>query len=243
VAQQEQAGWPGCEAAFAWSFYSQGTEQQAAASSDLFIHAALQFFGETALAASPQSGVDKARRLAQVVGEQRALLILDGVEPLQYPPAGSMRGALKDQALAQLLRGLAGHSLGLCVLTTRYAIPDLNKHCWRDSVKEHKLLRLTNAAGVALLGNLKVHGAPAECAKLVESVQGHALSIHLFGSFLRDAHGGDIRRRDRVHLADANAHEQGGHAFRVMDAYAQWLAGDGADGLAPAGLVRPARQL
>jgi hypothetical protein len=238
VARQEQDGWPGCEAAFAWSFYSQGTEQQAAASSDLFIHAALQFFGETALAGSSKSGVDKARRLAQVVGERRALLILDGVEPLQYPPTGSMHGALKDQALAQLLRGLAGHSLGLCVLTTRYAIPDLNKHCWRDSVKEHKLLRLTNAAGVALLGKLKVHGAPAECAKLVESVQGHALSIHLFGSYLRDAHGGDIRRRDRVHLADANAHEQGGHAFRVMDAYAQWLAGDGVDGQRALALLR-----
>ena len=29
-------GWPGCEAAFAWSFYSQGTREQAGASSDLF---------------------------------------------------------------------------------------------------------------------------------------------------------------------------------------------------------------
>ncbi len=63
---------------FAWSFYSQGTDQQAAASSDLFIHAALRFFGETELAGSSQSGVDKARRLAQVVGARRVLLILDG---------------------------------------------------------------------------------------------------------------------------------------------------------------------
>ena len=225
----QQTNWPDCEAAFAWSFYSQGSDQQAAASSDLFIHAALQFFGEATLAASAQSGVDKARRLAQVVGEQRALLILDGVEPLQCPPTGAMHGALRDQALAQLLRGLAGNNLGLCVLTTRYPIPNLNKQCWSDSVKEHTLRRLSNEAGVALLGALKVHGAPAECAKLVESVQGHALSIQLFGSYLRDAHSGDIRKRDRVQLADANAQELGGHAFRVMDAYVGWFGSEEAD--------------
>jgi hypothetical protein len=237
AAQLAQAGWPGCEAAFAWSFYSQGTDQQAAASSDLFIHAALRFFGETELAASPQRGVDKARRLAQVIGARRVLLILDGVEPLQYAPTGAMHGALKDQALAALLRRLALCNKGLCVLTTRHSIPDL-KAFWGSTAPEHKLERLTNAAGVALLGKLKVHGAPAECARLVESVQGHALSIHLFGSYLRDAHGGDIRQRDRVHLADANAHEQGGHAFRVMDAYAQWLAGDGVDGQRALALLR-----
>ena len=38
-----------------------------------------------------------------------------------------------------------------------------------------------------------------------------------------DAHGGDIRRRDLVKLAEADAEEQAGHAFRVMDTYVQWL--------------------
>jgi hypothetical protein len=37
--------WPGCEAALAWSFYSQGTREQLAASSDLFLNEALTFFG------------------------------------------------------------------------------------------------------------------------------------------------------------------------------------------------------
>ena len=36
---------------------------------------------------------------------------------------------------------------------------------------------------------------------------------------MRDAHGGDIRKRDLVNLAEANEEELGGHAFRVMDAY------------------------
>jgi predicted MPP superfamily phosphohydrolase len=222
-------GWPGCDAVFAWSFYSQGTEQRVAASSDLFINDALIFFGEGELAASSQSGVDKARRLAQVVGAKRVLLILDGLEPLQYAPTATMRGALKDQALAQLLRTLAGQSLGLCVLTTRYSIPDL-KAFWATSAPEHKLLRLCTLAGIALLRKLGVTGTDGECSALVETVQGHALSIHLFGAYLRDAHGGDIRRRDRVRFVRADAQEQGGHAWRVMDAYVGWLARDGAQG-------------
>jgi TIR domain-containing protein len=40
--------WPGCDAAFAWSFYSQGTREQMAASSDLFLKEALTFFGDDA---------------------------------------------------------------------------------------------------------------------------------------------------------------------------------------------------
>lgn len=39
-------GWPNCEAAFAWSFYSQGTRDQFAGDSDLFLAEALKFFGE-----------------------------------------------------------------------------------------------------------------------------------------------------------------------------------------------------
>jgi len=57
-------------------------------------------------------------------------------------------------------------------------------------------------------------------------VRGHALTLNLLGSYLRDAHAGDIRKRDLVKLEEADAEEQGGHAFRVMDAYVQWFETD-----------------
>src|SRR6185295_201572 len=117
--------WPGCDAVFAWSFYSQGTREQTAASSDTFLSAALAFFGDTAMAESAAGAFDKGRRLAQLVGERRALLILDGVEPLQYAPTSPTPGELKDQGIAALLKGLAATSRGLCVVTTRYSLPDL----------------------------------------------------------------------------------------------------------------------
>lgn len=87
--------WPGCDAAFAWSFYSQGTRDQVAASSDLFLKEALTFFGDDAdkqFAASPAGAHEKGQRLARIVGQRRSLLILDGLEPLQYAPTSPTPG-------------------------------------------------------------------------------------------------------------------------------------------------------
>jgi hypothetical protein len=97
--------WPGCDAAFAWSFYSQGTREQAAASSDVFLKEALGFFGDPAMAGSAQGAFDKGRRLAQLAGERRALLILDGLEPLQYAPRPWMANS-RTKALRPCSRGL-----------------------------------------------------------------------------------------------------------------------------------------
>jgi tetratricopeptide (TPR) repeat protein len=231
--------WPGCDAVFAWSFYSQGTREQTAVSSDLFLAEALAFFGDAAMAGSAAGAFDKGRRLAQLVGERRALLILDGVEPLQYAPTSPTPGELKDQGLAALLKGLAATSHGLCVVTTRYALPDLRAFLAK-TVREEKLTRLSTEAGVALLRTLGVKGTPPEFEKLVEDVQGHALTLNLLGSFLRDAHNGDIRQRDLVKLEEADAEEQGGHAFRVMDAYVRWLeSSPGLQPVAPSSGLKP----
>jgi hypothetical protein len=147
--------WPGCDAVFAWSLYSQGTREQVAASSDVFMKEALTYFGDPAMAGSAQGAFDKGRRLAQLAGERRALLILDGLEPLQYAPTSPTPGELKDSGLAALLKGLAANNKGLCVVTTRYSIPDLRAY-WQSAAPEVNLLRLSKEAGVALLRSLGV---------------------------------------------------------------------------------------
>ena len=232
--------WPGCETVFAWSFYHQGTDEKTADSSDLFLKEALTIFGDPAMATSAQSALEKGQRLAHLVGERRALLILDGLEPLQYAPTSPMPGELKDSGISALLKGLATSNRGLCVVTTRYCIPDLRAFLER-TVQEEKLTRLCMQAGVELLQSFKVKGSlgkviPStagvqhlnEFEKLVEDVKGHALTLSLLGSYLRDAHAGDIRKRDLVKLEEADAEsEYGGHAFRVMDAYVQWFTKGG----------------
>src|SRR6266481_3951566 len=156
-----------------------------------------------------------------------------------------MDGRLKDEGVAALLKGLATDSRGLCVVTTRYAIADLRAFLG-NTVREEQLTRLSREAGVHLLRMLGVEGSLLrniafnegkeqvnEFEKLVEDVRGHALTLNLLGSYLRDAHGGDIRKRDLVKLEEADAEEQGGHAFRVMDAYVRWL--EGGTGFQPVG--------
>ena len=60
-----------------------------------------------------------------MIRQQRTLLMLDGVEPLQEPP-GPLAGKLKDPGLAALLKGLAAANPGLCVVTTRESITNLS---------------------------------------------------------------------------------------------------------------------
>jgi TIR domain-containing protein len=176
--------WPGCDAVFAWSFYSQGTREQTAVSSDTFLKEALSFFGDPAMAGSAQGAFDKGRRLARLVGERRALLILDGLEPLQYAPTSPTPGELKDQGLAALLKGLAATSLGLCVVTTRYGISDLRAFR-QTTAPMHDLPRLSTATGVKLLRTIGVKtGSQADVEKLVEDVDGHALTLQILGQFL-----------------------------------------------------------
>jgi len=227
--------WPGCDAAFAWSFYSQGTRDQQAASSDLFLKEALTFFGDDddqAFAASPAGAFEKGQRLARIIGQRRSILILDGLEPLQYAPTSPTPGELKDQGITALLKALATTSHGLCVITTRYPLPDL-KAFRQTTAPEIPLLRLSKEAGIHLLQQLGVRkesGSKTEFEKLVEDVKGHALTLTLLGSFMHDAYQGDIRKRDLVKLEEANAEEQGGHAFHVMAAYERELANEGDKG-------------
>jgi hypothetical protein len=212
----------GIERYFDWSFYSQGTRGKGgaakAASADLFLKEALEFFGDPALAASNAGAWQKGERLAQLLGQHRTLLTLDGLEPLQ----DAQTGELRDDGLRALLRGLAAHNHGLCLVTTRQHLPDLNT--WHQTTApEWELARLTDEAGAALLTKLGVHGTAAEKRDLSARVKGHALTLTLLGRYLKRAHHGDIRRVDRVNFQKVNEKEQGGHAFRVIAAYERWF--------------------
>jgi hypothetical protein len=229
-----EKGWPGAEAAFGWSFYSQGSSEQQASSSDLFLAEALKFFGAPTI--EGEGPHDKGRRLAACVGARRAALILDGLEPLQYPPTSPLAGQLKDEGLSALLKSLAQTGKGLCVVTTRYRIRDIEAYA--TAAPQHDLASLSREAGARLLEVLGVKGTRQEREGLAADVRGHALTLTIIGGYLRDAYDGDIRQRDRIRLAEADAEEQGGHAFRAIDAYAEWFESDGEKGRQALAMLR-----
>lgn len=237
MAELGAKNWRGAEFVFDWSFYSQGTRAQGTATAESFLLAALAFMGDP----DPNVGAPEERgaRLARLMASKRGLLVLDGLEPLQYPP-GAMHGQLTDRGMAALLRGLAGRNDGLCVVTTREKVDEIKQHYGKSAI-DHPLEALSALAGAALLHYAGAHRAgektiAADDRELQQAsieLRGHGLTLFLVGQYLRLTEEGDIRRRDRMKLADADAEYKNdatrpyGHAFKAIEAYENWFrAGD-----------------
>jgi tetratricopeptide (TPR) repeat protein len=217
----EKDNYGGARRVYAWSFYSQGAEEGKQASADEFMQETLLWFGDDDPTAG--SAVDKGRRLARLVRDENTLLILDGMEPLQYPPGQvlGLDGKLKDPGMRAFLRELAGGFNGLCIITSREKVTDLADK--KDfTVKEMELEHLSYESGAELLKGLGVNGSEKDILKAAEEYAGHALAITLLGQYITSVYKGDIRKRDRIPQL-TKERLQGGHAHRVMEAYERWL--------------------
>lgn len=244
----ERANWLGIQRVYAWSFYSQGTTEDRQASEDMFLAHALKWFG---VQCEPTlSPWDKGRLLADAVARERTLLILDGIEPLQYPP-GPMGGQLRAPGVQSLLKQLARKSSflnsqssflnkSLCLVTTREPLTDLADFQRRQNAPWGSVLRvdlgnLNEEAGAALLhhaganrvGTAEIKPDDRELFDASREVDGHALTLNLLGRFLDRAHSGDIRRRDLVKFEEADRAVKGETTFKMLAAFAEWFSNEG----------------
>jgi tetratricopeptide (TPR) repeat protein len=212
LAEMARDNYRGATRVFGWSFYSQGVREETAASADTFIDAALRFFGDS----DPTAGSpwDKGERLARLVGSQRALLVLDGMEPLQSAYEFE-RGKVRDPALESLLRGLARQSAGLCLITTRESLPDLTG---RSGVESRDLEQINVQAGRALLRTARVVGTDAELEDLARRFGPHALAISLLGVYLREQPGHGIGPGEMLEQLPGEK-----PINRVLAGFEQWL--------------------
>jgi hypothetical protein len=180
--KMQRDGWRGAERVYGWSFYSQGTTDQMT-SADEFVSATLRWLGDPA----PDAGSpwDKGERLARLVKERRTLLVLDGVEPLQWGP-GPEEGKIKDPALATLARELGAQNEGLCVISSRVKVWDVADFA-PEKCRRLDLSTLTEDAGAALLRARGVKGTEKELRAAVREYGGHSLALALLGSYLDEA--------------------------------------------------------
>ncbi|NQZ10797.1 MAG: ATP-binding protein, partial [Algicola sp.] len=216
LSHMSDQGFKGAERVFAHSFYSQGTSDQRHVSAEHFLNQAFKFLKYKD--EKPPSPHDQGLLLAELFSQRKTLLILDGLEPMQYPP-GDLEGRLKDQSLAALLKNLAYNLNGLCVVTSRVPVFELRP----TNSPSYELEQLSVEAGIQVLKNNKVTGPKAEMIKAVNEVEGHALTLALLGSYLKTVYGGDIGKRDQM-TALAGRHNHGSHAKKVMQSYHVWLA-------------------
>ena len=213
----------GAQRVLAWSFYSQGTKENLVAA-DVFVRFALDWLGDDR--PLPTNPAEQGARLAALIRRHRMLLVLDGLEPLQYPEtAPDVGGTLTDSSIAALLRELAAPGWeGLCLITTRVPVagikaPDSDA----AAIEQLDLRNLDIRSGVSLLESLIGRQQDtAEAEQAVAAVHGHALAVNLLGRYLRDVHGGRLSGRFGIERL-SGAVADGGHAQRIMELYAEWL--------------------
>lgn len=226
-------GWRGARRVFVHSFYSQGSDERRNASSELFFDRALAYFGYHG---EPITQADeRGRTLARLFVEHHGLLVLDGLEPLQHPPLHAERGRLKDPGIARLLLSLASvgristptqdKAHGLCLITSRQPVIELQERTGA-TVAQQSLDQLHRSDGAALLKEFHVVGPDDELRRASDEFHGHAYSLMLLGSYLKNATDHhDIRRRREVVLLGEDA-EYGNHAQKMFAAYSRHLGED-----------------
>ena len=215
--QLAEGSWQGCERVFAWSFYSQGTGRMT--DSEAFISEALSWFGEKDFLGL--SIWDRAELLVDLIRKQRTLLILDGVEPLQSGEVGIDRGRVRDPGLRTLLEELATENKGLCVVTTRERLADLNVFEEPD-VLHQDLDQVSPLAGRALLRLMRIKGDDTELESAVEDLGRHALAVSLLGRFLANSSSPHIAGVKQLPGLKHSA-EAGGHPRRVLEVWSNRL--------------------
>ncbi len=212
------------EALIAWSFYSQGSSEEKQISATPFFNHAFSILKSDKTTFTTEE--EKGEHLAHLLRQKRCVLMLDGLEPLQYAGRG-MRGELKDRAIRQLLRSLSGEYNSFCIITSRIAVHEIADR--QTHVVSHDLQNLAVDDGVKLLESLGVHGGEAyqpEIDQLVDAVkeyQCHALALYLLGNAIHTYYDGDILKRVKLDelIDDYDGIER--HAFKVMQAYKKWL--------------------
>jgi tetratricopeptide (TPR) repeat protein len=217
--RMEADNYRGARRVYAWSFYSQGTGERVT-SADQFINAALIWFGDP----DPTAGSpwDKGHRIASLIQKEKTLLLLDGLEPLQSGRTFE-RGRIKEPALVTVLTELAKENQGLCVISTREKVVDLEE--FSGSVIEKDLEQISDEAGRALLRVGGVLGTNAELQVTTRDFGNHALAINLLAVYLHDIPGHLVS--NALDIPDIETpEEKGKHPRRVMAAFAHRY-GDG----------------
>jgi tetratricopeptide (TPR) repeat protein len=190
---------------FGWSFFSRGSSPGRQTSSDEFFDHIIRWFE---IGVRPTDSIYiKAEAIAARFRDERVMLLLDGVEPLQ-----ESSGALRDAPLRALLQELATGHRGLVVCTTRVSM-DIPEAIPLD------LDNLTPHQGAEYLRGLGVEGTDEELEQASQEYWNHALALTLLGSYLVDFCGSDIRRRVEIPKVMITDVVQGAHARRVIAAY------------------------
>ncbi|MCV6637471.1 hypothetical protein [Candidatus Albibeggiatoa sp. nov. NOAA] len=166
-----------------WSFYSQGSHDTQN-SSARFFEVALRFFEAETI---PILEDAKGKALADLIKNQKVMLVLDGLEPLQESVIDDDKysGMFKDVGIRSFLIALRGtyttESKSVVLMTSRQKIQELDESKLFEPID---LRSLSDADGERLLASIGVQGSEQELQKASAENEGHALALALLGKLL-----------------------------------------------------------
>ena len=163
----------------------------------------------------------KAQIIGAMLGAGRFLFVLDGLEVLQHQD-GDMYGSILSPDLKAFLEFFASPDQGsFCLVTSRLPLMDLEEY---TTYRHRDVDRLLPQDGRDLLRNLGVCGDEDELDLVVADWGGHALTLSLLASYLKDHHEGDVSQVRNIPspTADEPSYER---VHRVLKRYDDHLGG------------------
>lgn len=211
--------WHDAEAVFVWSFYPPDLAHAPQDPVEEFFHHALYWFGGEEAARCPN--LLQGEYLAKLVQSHHTLLILDGLEVLQFK-SGAANQQLGDPRLGVLLEHLAKHNTGLCITVSRE--PLLGDFTLEQGVQRHELEKLPLDAAIELLDHKGVQGDKERLQQMAIDYDQNPLTLGLLGGYLAVWHSGDWRQMEKIPVL-MDQQLDGRQARRILVANATELAG------------------
>lgn len=180
LAGMDDCDYRGAEMVLTWSFHHGYGSRSTGAPFEMFLARALSLFGDAISARDDPEG--QIMRLVHEIRQSRILLVLDGVQNLQYCYGPSF-GQFANPAFSMLMRELAKENPGLCVLSSRLKNADLNAIGAPRTVSL-ELGGLSEPAAKKLLISNGVHGEPDQLVHAIRQHEGLPLSLRLLSKHL-----------------------------------------------------------
>ncbi len=176
---------------FWWGFYRKAYLEQ-------FLNALLRYVSQGRIEPETiKSTWEKIERIKEYIHQGTYLIILDGLEQMQKSASGDEFGKMIHRECTELLHYLADVSKGLCLITSRYPLKDLDE--WRErSYKKRTLIDLSIPDSLLMLRSLGIKGSDKEMTEVIKRYKGHALSLTSLAGYLKRYHEGDIRKAPEV---------------------------------------------
>ena len=197
---------------FWWSFYKNSDV-------DAFFEAAINYISDGKYP-NPKKET-RAEKLGAFLYTGKYLFVLDGFEVMQYSDNLSRYGEVMHNDLHQFLEYFAAPTHDShCYITSR--VPLRFGHY--TSVSKHDVDCLSIGDGCKLLRNLGVIGSTEKLEEVVQAWDGHALTLCLVGSYLRERHSGEVTADITGHIEDIHDNERRkNQVIRMLERYDTYL--------------------